>query len=137
VSFAYCNSLTSVVIPNSVTSIGYGAFYECFSLTSVVIPRSVTSIGENAFYGCYNLTVKGYKNSYAQTYAGQKGIPFEEFPVNTLADINSDGRVDVRDYAKLIQNYKTDNANCDINGDGIVNMEDLSILINNFGEIVA
>jgi len=37
-------SVTSVVIPNSVTSIGGGAFYRCTGLTSVTIPNSVTSI---------------------------------------------------------------------------------------------
>ena len=41
-----------LVIPNSVTSIGEGAFYVCSGLTSITIPNSVTSIGEDAFYGC-------------------------------------------------------------------------------------
>jgi hypothetical protein len=36
----------------SVTSIGIGAFSDCSGLTSVTIPNSVTSIGESAFYGC-------------------------------------------------------------------------------------
>ena len=50
------SNLTSVTIPNSVTSIGNGAFYSCTGLTSVTIPNSVTSIGEYAFYGCTGLT---------------------------------------------------------------------------------
>ena len=45
-----------IVIPNSVTNIGYYAFWECSSLTSVTIPNSVTSIGEWAFYNCSSLT---------------------------------------------------------------------------------
>ena len=47
--------IKSVVIPDSVTSIGAGAFSRC-PLTSVTIPDSVTSIGESAFRGCKNLS---------------------------------------------------------------------------------
>ena len=43
-------------IPNSVTSIGEGAFCECYGLTSVTIPGSVTGIGDGAFYECSGLT---------------------------------------------------------------------------------
>jgi hypothetical protein len=42
--------VTSVVIPEGVTSIGWRAFEECERLTSVTIPESVTYIGQNAFY---------------------------------------------------------------------------------------
>ncbi len=41
-----CCCLTSVTIPNSVTSIGDEAFSDCTGLTSVTIPNSVTSIGD-------------------------------------------------------------------------------------------
>ena len=47
-----CFSLQSITIPNSVTSIGDGAFIGCFSLQSITIPNSVTSIGDRAFIGC-------------------------------------------------------------------------------------
>lgn len=43
-------------IPDSVTSIGDGAFSHCFDLTGVMIPDSVTNIGERVFYGCTCLT---------------------------------------------------------------------------------
>ncbi len=55
-AFAYCDSLTSVVIGSSVTSIGDSVFYHCTSLTSVVIPDGVTTIGQSAFSACYALT---------------------------------------------------------------------------------
>ena len=55
-AFESCYSLTSVTIPNSVTSIGSYAFESCYSLTSVTIPNSVTSIGDGAFQGCHGLT---------------------------------------------------------------------------------
>ena len=54
---------TSVTIPNSVTSIGYGAFYGCSGLTSATIPNSVTSIGEGAFWDCSGLTSVTIGNS--------------------------------------------------------------------------
>ena len=54
-AFCGCDSLTSVVIPDSVTSIGRYAFDSCDSLTSVVIPDSVTSIGDQAFLDCHKL----------------------------------------------------------------------------------
>lgn len=53
--FSFCGSLTSVTIPNSVTSIGRKAFWGCGGLTSINIPNSVTSLGYAAFSGCGNL----------------------------------------------------------------------------------
>ena len=55
-AFNFCSTLTSVVIGNSVTSIGFSAFASCDALTSIVIPNSVTSIGDYAFYSCDALT---------------------------------------------------------------------------------
>ncbi|MDE6051459.1 MAG: leucine-rich repeat domain-containing protein, partial [Paramuribaculum sp.] len=55
-----CTGLTSVTIPNSVTSIERNAFEGCSGLTSVTIPNSVTSIGYEAFKGCSGLTVVEY-----------------------------------------------------------------------------
>ena len=55
-AFSYCDSLTSIEIPDSVTTIGGSAFYDCSSLTEVVIGDSVTTIGNDAFSYCSSLT---------------------------------------------------------------------------------
>ena len=55
-AFASCTGLTSVTLPNSVTTIGDRAFENCSGLTFVNIPNSVTYIGDLAFYGCSGLT---------------------------------------------------------------------------------
>lgn len=54
-AFRGCSSLTNVTILNSVTSIGDYVFESCKNLISVTISESVTSIGRNAFYGCSSL----------------------------------------------------------------------------------
>lgn len=55
-AFKKCTSLSSVTIPNSVTSIADDAFFGCSSLTSVTISNSVTSIGKQCFYNCSQLS---------------------------------------------------------------------------------
>ena len=55
-AFWYCDSLSEIVIPSSVASIGDRAFSFCDSLSEIVIPPSVTSIGDIAFSGCDSLS---------------------------------------------------------------------------------
>ena len=55
-AFSGCTSLTSIDIPNGVTSIGDYVFNECRALTGVTIPDGVTSIGDSAFSYCSSLT---------------------------------------------------------------------------------
>ena len=58
------NSVTSITIPNSVTSIGAYVFAYCHGLTGTfTIPDSVTTIGESAFQGCAELTTLTIPNS--------------------------------------------------------------------------
>ena len=55
-AFFDCNNITSVNIPNTVSSIGQHSFQSCDGLLSVNIPNTVTIIGECAFDGCSGLT---------------------------------------------------------------------------------
>ena len=63
IAFRDCSSLTSVTIGNGVTSIGDIAFYGCSGLTSLTIGNSVTSIGVNTFNACSSLTSVSIPNS--------------------------------------------------------------------------
>ena len=49
-------NIASITLPDSVTSIGDGAFCGCVSLTTIVIPDGITSIGEDVFSDCISLT---------------------------------------------------------------------------------
>lgn len=55
-AFQECSTLTSITIPNSVTTIGKSTFYGCKGLTSINIPNSIINIGKSAFTGCSMLT---------------------------------------------------------------------------------
>lgn len=67
-SFFSCKSITKIIIPSSMTSIGEYAFSYCTSLTQVsfVTPSNVTKIGDNAFYGCSSLTQISFPSSVAE-----------------------------------------------------------------------
>ena len=80
----------NTIIPNSVTSIGTGAFYGCRGLTSVTIPNSVTSIGDGAFSGCSGLTSVTIPNSvtyiYSDAFSGCSGLTSVTIP-NSVTNI--------------------------------------------------
>ena len=68
-AFSGCTNLTSITIPDSVTSIGDYAFSNCSSLNSIEISNSITSIGYKAFSGCTlslinNSSLDAVSNSY-------------------------------------------------------------------------
>ena len=96
-AFLQCRSLTSITIPNSVTSIGNWAFRDCSGLTSITIPNSVTSIGEQAFAGCSALPSITIPNSVTSieygAFYGCSGLPSITIPnsVTSIGDYAFDG----------------------------------------------
>jgi hypothetical protein len=61
--YAGCTTLKSVVIPSSIISIGRSAFESCTSLKSVSIPNSVTTLGNGAFRDCPITCINGWNSS--------------------------------------------------------------------------
>ena len=55
-TFEYCSALATVSIGNGVTTIGNAAFANCTSLTGITLPDGLTTIGSNAFFNCTLLT---------------------------------------------------------------------------------
>ena len=74
-AFSCCYSLSEIVIPSSVTSIGDWAFSGCVSLSEIVIPSSVTSIGDRAFEDCSSLKYI----SIPKSVVGLNGNPFSHW----------------------------------------------------------
>ena len=108
-AFADCSGLTSVTIPNSVTSIGNYAFADCSGLTSVTIPNSVTSIGNYAFWYCSGLTSITIPNSVTSigegAFYGCSGLTSVTIPnsVTSIGERAFDG-VDIPTVISLIEN---------------------------------
>ncbi len=73
-AFAFCRSLESVTIPNSVTNMGRHAFTGCSKLKSVTIPDTVTTIGNIAFSS--TTTIYCYENSTAHNYAVNNALDY-------------------------------------------------------------
>ena len=75
-AFSRCYKLEEIVLPNKLAHIGNAVFYDSTNLEKVYIPASVQSISDNAFEGCPDVIIYCEPGSYAQSYAGKKGIPY-------------------------------------------------------------
>ena len=75
-AFYNCYSLTSVTIPDGITTIGNEMFRYCTKLDSITIPKTVTSISDSSFADCQQLIIYGFTGSTADSYASSNGIPF-------------------------------------------------------------
>ena len=92
-AFYGCSGLTAVTIPNSVTTIGNNVFSNCSGLAAVTIPNSVTSIGDYAFSGCSGLTSVTIPNSVTSirtwAFSGCIGLTSVTIP-NSVTSIGGD-----------------------------------------------
>ncbi len=99
---SFCDSITSVNIDYSVTTIGDYAFCNCSSLTSISIPDSVESIGDFAFQGCTSLTSFVFPDSTGSIGEGLFGASGKNSNFNFL-----NGVLFSKDRTVLIQYLAT------------------------------
>ena len=91
-AFSGCTSLTSVTIPDSVTSIGASAFSSCTSLAEITIPGKITSIGDSTFASCSSLTSitipEGVTSIGSYAFSGCSGLTSVTIPdsVTSIGD---------------------------------------------------
>ena len=136
-AFLRCKSLTSVIIGNSVASIGDCAFRDCTNLTNIIITDSVTSIGSSAFIGCTSLESLTIPNSVTSigndAFIGGKGLKSVMIP-DSVIDIGECAfgyYIDDKNYSVVkmkgftIKGYKGTAAEtyANINGFEFVNLD--------------
>ena len=144
VTYSYKGTMpdnTSIIIRDGTKGIAGSAFERCNGLRSVIIPDSVTSIGFGSLG--YNwgrkkidgLTIYGVPGSAAEQYANDNGFTFIEYVDAAIGDMTGDGKVNVRDVTAMQRHLAgleelTDDrlALADTNGDGKVDINDATHL---------
>ena len=142
-AFFWCTGLTSIVIPNSVTSIGNEAFKNCWTLTDVycyIADLSGVSCGNEQFYKDFNSDYSGRTlhvlQGTADTYqADENWYPYFGQIVEDIffGDVNRDLEVNIADVNAVIDiilGGNDDTIAADVNGDGEINIADINAIIN-------
>ena len=132
---------TSIIIRDGTKGIAGSAFERCNGLGSVIIPDSVTSIGFGSLgykkkkKKIDGLTIYGVPGSAAEQYANDNGFTFIEYVDAAIGDMTGDGKVNVRDVTAMQRHLAgleelTDDrlALADTNGDGKVDINDATHL---------
>ena len=92
-AFRDCVNLTSITIPNSITTIASSAFYNCVELENISLPKSITSIGQSAFVNCAKLTGIEIPNAVTSiddyAFQGCDAISLLNFNAVLCADFSS------------------------------------------------
>lgn len=105
-AFYWCIELTSIMLPDSITSIGEGTFTFCLSLESIMLPDSVTSIGDSAFSFCVSLTSITIPNSVTtigdSAFSDCIGLNGNLVIPNSVTSIGDDAFYDCNSIASVI-----------------------------------
>lgn len=138
-AFYYCDTLTAVTVPESITEIGLDAFSGCKNLKKVTVMNANAVIGDSAatLGSPAYTTIYGIPGSTAEQYAKQYGYAFVSLTDEktcTVGDVSGDGKVDTKD-AMLLTRYvngwegvSLDTAAADLDGSGKVDTKDAMIL---------
>ncbi|MBQ5988746.1 MAG: leucine-rich repeat protein [Oscillospiraceae bacterium] len=83
-AFTFCEGLTGVTLPDSLTDIAASAFYSCTGLKSVVLPDSMKKIESSVFWGCTGLESVTFPKSLEEikvwAFYGCSGLKEVNFP---------------------------------------------------------
>ncbi|MBQ2340629.1 MAG: leucine-rich repeat protein, partial [Bacteroidaceae bacterium] len=128
-AFEDCEELKSLTIGNSVTSIGRSAFAYCEKLTSVTIPKSVTSIGEKAFRYCRSLTsvtseITNVFETGSDAFSGCENATLY-VPRGTKSQYQN-----TTDWNKFSNIVEKGGIPGDVNNDNVTNITDVVTLVN-------
>ena len=105
-AFKDCSNVTSVLIPNSIKSIGINAFENCSNITETTIPEGVTLIGNNTFLGCEKLASvtlpTSLENIGANAFAGCTSLTSIVLPKN-IQEIGANAFGETSKYGNKIE----------------------------------
>lgn len=71
--------MSRIVLPETIKTIGEGAFVNCIELVDINIPSSVTYMGVDVFQNCPKVKVSVVKGSYGETYCKQNSISYQYY----------------------------------------------------------
>ena len=138
-TFAICSNLPLVTIPNSVTLIGDGAFYNCSNLTDIYCyAESVPTTGEYVFEEMPISSATLYAPTSAiDTYKAT--APWSGFgtilPIPLLGDTNGNGEVEIGDVTSVLTLMATPEATgydtkaADANENGEIEIGDVTTIL--------
>ena len=75
-AFFGCEYLTSIYIGTNVTTLGGDLFFNCSSLQTLTLPATVTRLDDNVFFGCSSLTDVTFKGKTLQQVRAMNGYPW-------------------------------------------------------------